>query len=247
MTIVNSRTSWGLVKLKDCSQEILGLLEEVDECQQEIQTLDRQYGLEKSGVDEKYLEIIQPWFDKRGEHIAVVPSFWYLVFLNHHSIASLVVEKEKDGLKYLANLQVEDFRGERTGCCISFYFKTNPYFTNTVLTKTYVYGHPCSESSTIDWLPGRGHEFVGSLMVIRDQLAARVPTAHASSGGARMRPAKSFFIWLMENGDPGEDEIAEVIRRDLWVNPQQYFKMNQANAHVNDSDHSSNEEVDGYL
>ena len=25
------------------------------------------------------------------------------------------------------------------------------------------------------------------------------------------RPAKSFFIWLMENGDPGEDEIAEVI------------------------------------
>jgi len=99
----------------------------------------------------------------------------------------------------------------------------------------------------MSWLPGRGHEFVGRLMVIRDQLAARDPTAYASSGGAMKRPAKSFFIWLMENGDPGEDEIAEVIRRDLWVNPQQYFKMNQANANVNDSDLSSNEEVDGDL
>ena len=68
--------------------EILGLLEQVDECQQEIRNIDRQYGLEKSGVDEKYLQVIQPWFDKRGEHIAVVPSFWYLAFLNHHSVSA---------------------------------------------------------------------------------------------------------------------------------------------------------------
>jgi len=117
----------GLVKLKDCSQEILGLLEQVDECQGEIRNIDRQYGLEKSGVDEKYLQVIQPWFDKRGEHIAVVPSFWYLAFLNHHSIASLVVEKEKDCLKYFANLQVEDFRGERTGCRGSLGVATNSW------------------------------------------------------------------------------------------------------------------------
>ena len=68
--------------------EILGLLEQVDECQQEIRNIDRQYGLEKSGVDEKYLQVIQPWFDKRGEHIAIVPSFWYLAFLNHHSVSA---------------------------------------------------------------------------------------------------------------------------------------------------------------
>nr|XP_023011776.1 protein SET [Leptinotarsa decemlineata] len=39
----------------------------------------------------------------------------------------------------------------------------------------------------------------------------------------RHEPSKTFFGWFNDNVDPYTDDIAEVIKDDLWLNPLQYY------------------------
>jgi template-activating factor I len=39
----------------------------------------------------------------------------------------------------------------------------------------------------------------------------------------RAHQARTFFTWLTDHGDPSADDIAEVIKDDMWPNPLQYF------------------------
>jgi len=34
---------------------------------------------------------------------------------------------------------------------------------------------------------------------------------------------RKFFAWFSDNTDPADDDIAEVIKDDLWPNPLQYY------------------------
>merc|ERR1711971_1551691 len=34
---------------------------------------------------------------------------------------------------------------------------------------------------------------------------------------------RTFFTWFCDNSDPQQDDVAEVIKDDLWPNPLQYF------------------------
>merc|ERR1712227_761570 len=47
-------------------------------------------------------------------------------------------------------------------------------------------------------------------------------TAKNSRKRAAQQP-KTFFTWFCDNGDPSTDDIAEVIKDDMWPNPLQYF------------------------
>merc|ERR1719251_246827 len=47
-----------------------------------------------------------------------------------------------------------------------------------------------------------------------------------AKSGSRKRAHQqqgTFFTWFCDNGDPSDDEIAEVIKDDMWPNPLQYF------------------------
>lgn len=39
----------------------------------------------------------------------------------------------------------------------------------------------------------------------------------------RVIEQKSFFAWFIDNNDPSEDEVAEIIKDDLYMFPLQYF------------------------
>lgn len=49
-------------------------------------------------------------------------------------------EDEEDALRYLNKLEVEEFEDIKSGYRINFYFDTNPYFDNEVLTKEFHLG-----------------------------------------------------------------------------------------------------------
>lgn len=42
-------------------------------------------------------------------------------------------------------------------------------------------------------------------------------------GRKRGSDIRSFFEWFTDNNDPACDEIAELIKDDLWPNPLQYY------------------------
>lgn len=54
--------------------------------------------------------------------------------------------------------------------------------------------------------------------------------AEAPASGSRRRrlDTSSFFLWYEDNVDAGSDDIAEVLREDIWHNPLQYYLVADA-------------------
>merc|ERR1711864_36127 len=56
-------------------------------------------------------------------------------------------------------------------------------------------------------------------------LTAKAAQRAAAAKGSRKRHLenRTFFTWFCDNMDPSQDDVAEVIKDDLWPNPLQYF------------------------
>ena len=118
-------------------------------------------------------------------------------------------------MQYLNKLEVEEFEDIKSGYRIKLYFDKNPYFDNDVLTKEFHLGSsgdPASQSTPIQWKES---------MDLAAKFAQRAAAAqeNASKVGSRKRAHQqqsTFFTWFCDNGDPSDDEIAEVIKDDMW-------------------------------
>merc|ERR1719232_2563939 len=166
-------------------------------------------------VEQKYNLLRRPFFEKRNEIIARIPKFWLTAFINHPQISSIIEEDEEDALQYLSKLEVEEFEDIKSGYKIKFHFSTNPYFSNTSLCKEFQLGSsgdPTSTSTAIEWKEGYN-------------LTAKAEQRAALAKGSRKRQleTRTFFTWFQDNLDPSQDDVAEVIKDDLWPNPLQYF------------------------
>ncbi|KAJ8986245.1 hypothetical protein NQ317_009951 [Molorchus minor] len=185
-------------------------LEEIDICQNEIDSINEKASEEILKVEQKYNQLRKPFFVKRNQIISSIPNFWVTAITNHPDLSALLDDAEEDCLHHLTKLEVEEFEDIKSGYWIKFYFDENPYFENAVLTKEYHLGcaTPTSESSQIIWKEG----------------CSLAPNAENVRGRKRRHePSKTFFGWFNDNVDPYTDDIAEVIKDDLWLNPLQYY------------------------
>lgn len=92
-----------------------------------------------------------------------IPEFWLTAMKNLISIAEIITDRDEDALKHLVDIRMSYL--EKPGFRLDFEFEENPYFTNTLLTKTYyyqeepgyggdfVYDH--AEGTQIDWKDGK--------------------------------------------------------------------------------------------
>lgn len=92
---------------------------------------------------------------------------------------------------------------------------------------------PSSVSTTIQWKEGKN-------------LLKTLLTKPFNNKNKRKRNLeyKTFFDWFTDNSDPVNDEIAELIKDDLWPNPLQYYLVPdiEVEAEDNDDDDDDNEE-----
>jgi len=212
-----ARISDEQVEEKDFDKETQKALEEIDANQNEIDALNEQASEEILKVEQKYNKLRRPYFDKRNEIIKRVPKFWLTAFINHPQISAIIEEEEEDCLQYLNKLEVEEYEDIKSGYRIKLYFDDNPYFDNDVLTKEFHLGSsgdPASQSTTIRWKEG---------FDLAAKAAQRAAAAAARSGRRRPLENRTFFSWFCDNGDPSVDDVAEVIKEDMWPNPMQYF------------------------
>merc|ERR1719486_447224 len=85
-------------------------------------------------------------------------------------------------------------------------------------------------------------------MDLAAKFAQRNAAAQETAKGrkrAHQQQMKTFFTWFCDNGDPSDDEIAEVIKDDMWPNPLQYFlvpDIEVENGDDEDDDDMENEE-----
>nr|CAD7590125.1 unnamed protein product [Timema genevievae] len=93
---------------------------------------------------------------------------------------------------------------------------------------------PASQSTSIRWKEGNDLYKTGK---------ERTP----GKGKKRSLEQKSFFNWFTDHADPSADDIAEVIKDDMWPNPLQYYlvpDIEMENGVDGDEDASDEEEAD---
>uniref|UniRef100_A0A4D5R943 DNA replication factor/protein phosphatase inhibitor SET/SPR-2 n=1 Tax=Scolopendra viridis TaxID=118503 RepID=A0A4D5R943_SCOVI len=228
---------------RDYDAETQKALEEIDACQNEIDALNEKASEEILKVEQKYNKLRKPFFEKRNEIIKKIPNFWVTAFVNHPQISAILEEEEEECLHYLTKLEVEEFEDIKSGYRIKFYFDENPYFENDILTKEFhlgssvlTVGDPASQSTPIKWKEGM-------------DLTKRHQEKQQQMKNSRKRThqPRTFFTWFTDHGDPSADDIAEVIKDDMWPNPLQYFlvpDIEVENGLEGDEDDSEEDEVD---
>merc|ERR1719348_208943 len=188
-------------------------------------------------VEQKYNLLRRPFFEKRNEIIGRIPKFWLTAFINHPQISSIIEEDEEDALQYLAKLEVEEFEDIKSGYKIIFHFSENPSFSNPSLCKEFQLGSsgdPTSSSTEIGWKEGYN-------------LTAKAAQRAAAEKGSRKRhlETRTFFTWFCDNLDPSQDDVAEVVKDDLWPNPLQYFLVPDIEVDNNGEEEELEDEEEG--
>ncbi|KHJ87207.1 nucleosome assembly protein [Oesophagostomum dentatum] len=154
-------------------------------------------------VEQKYNLLRRPQYEKRSEMIKKIPNFWCTAFLNHPQLSSIIDESEEQALAHLTNIEVDEFDDIKSGFRLRFFFSQNEFFENEKIEKEYNLGDtPSTTGTTIRWKEGK----------------------NLGKKGDSSSPL-SFFEWLSENVDPAHDDIAEVIKDDMWPNPLQYYLL----------------------
>lgn len=198
--------------------ELVLSIEKLQEIQDELEKINDEQSDKVLEVEQKYNEVRKPVYDKRHEVIKGIPDFWFTAFQSHPTLCELLNEEDEKIFKYLSSIEVEDSKDVKSGYSISFIFNPNPYFENSKLTKTLTFldeGSTKITATPIEWKEGMG-------------LANGV--AHDKNGNKRPHDDESFFSWFSEtehrdNMNEVPDEIAELIREDLWPNPLSYFNQ----------------------
>lgn len=209
-------------------------LEEIDACQNEIDALNEKASEEILQTEQKYNKLRKPFFGKRNTITEKIPNFWVTAFVNHPQISAILDEEEEECLQFLRTVNIEEFDDIKSGYKITFGFNENPYFSNDTLVKEFhlgTTGDPTSKSTEISWKEGKN-------LVKKAEERQGVN----SSGKRKMVVDRTFFQWFSDNSDPAADDIAEVLKDDMWPNPLQYFLASEMEENGMDSD--GEEELD---
>ncbi|KAM5570734.1 NAP1-related protein 2 [Rosa sericea] len=205
-------------------------IEKLQEVQDELEKINEEASDKVLEVEQKYNEIRKPVYDKRNDIIKAIPDFWLTAFMSHPALGELLTDEDQKIFKHLTSLEVEDCKDVKSGYTISLFFSPNPYFEDTKLSKTFTFLDEGTKvtATSIKWKEGMG-----------------IPngTNHEKKGNKRPPSEESFFSWFGDSQekdimDEIHDEIAEVIKEDLWPNPLTYF------SHDADDEEFDEDEVD---
>ncbi|KAI7748690.1 hypothetical protein M8C21_000339 [Ambrosia artemisiifolia] len=145
--------------------------------------LEAKYLEEKAQLEAKYLKLYEPLYAKRyeivngltevegvsndntgdkenNESARGVPNFWLTAMKSNEVLADEISESDEGALQYLKDIKWCRLDGAK-GFKLELYFNPNPYFKNSVLTKTYEMineeEHILEKAigTEIEWFPGK--------------------------------------------------------------------------------------------
>nr|XP_051698004.1 testis-specific Y-encoded protein 9 isoform X1 [Oryctolagus cuniculus] len=189
------------------------LLEELEALQLDMQPVNNQATRAYARLKQKLQQRRRVLLEQRRSVIQDIPGFWAKVFVNHPQMSAMVRDKDEDLLSYMVNLQfaftlswqVEEVNHPNNCCKIKMYFQINPYFCNKLIEKEYlrdVKGYIAYHSTTVKWHRTYKHEAQS-----RRQYSSTL----------------SIFNWFLDHNFVGSNRIAEIICKDMWLNPVAYY------------------------
>eukprot|EP00775_Hariotina_reticulata_P013193 gene13193-13324_t len=209
-------------------------VEQLKTVQEQHTELEKAFRKERLELEEKFAKLYAPLYMERAaivngekevplpegaeaDDTKGIPGFWATVLARAELVLS---DKDADALTYLTDVTTENITGtskqpvdeegaekevETVGFKLSFHFKQNPYFHNTVLTKSYFMlddDEPVLERShgtAIDWKPGKN--LTVKVMKKKPKKGAR-PDAKPQT---KLEPVESFFNFFSPPQIPEDD------------------------------------------
>lgn len=212
--------------------ELVLAIQKLQEVQDELEKVNEEASDKVLEVEQKYNEIRRPVYQKRSEIIQGITDFWLTAFLSHPALSEILTDEDQQVFKFLQSLDVEDFKDVKSGYSITFTFRPNPYFEDSKLVKVFRFsdeGTASVSGTQPRWKEGM--DFTNGVK-------------HAV-GMKRSQPEESFFKWfsetLQKDLSDGTDEVADIIREDLWPNPLKYFNNDQDDDDDDDDDDEDEE------
>ncbi|KAJ6840511.1 nucleosome assembly protein 1,4-like [Iris pallida] len=155
-------------------------VEALREIQSHHDELEAKFFEERAALEAKYQKLYEPLYTKRYEIVngvvevegaknenaeeaseeKGVPNFWLTAMKTNEVLAEEIQERDEEALTFLKDIKwckIDDPKGFK----LEFFFNSNPYFKNSVLTKTYHMiddEEPILEKALgteIEWLPGK--------------------------------------------------------------------------------------------
>ncbi|KAK9923643.1 hypothetical protein M0R45_032050 [Rubus argutus] len=209
------------------------------EMQGQHDELEKKFFEERAALEAKYQKLYEPLYIKRYEIVngvtevegvknesAVdqgenateekgVPDFWLTAMKTNEVLSEEISERDEGALKYLKDIKwcrIDNPKGFK----LEFFFDTNPYFKNSVLTKTYHMiddDEPILEKAIgteIEWYPGKS-------------LTQKILKKKPRKGSKNSKPmtktedCESFFNFfnppeIPDNDDGFDEETAEELQ-----------------------------------
>ncbi|GJM93366.1 hypothetical protein PR202_ga09915 [Eleusine coracana subsp. coracana] len=212
--------------LESLDPKVRKRVEVLQEFQSQHNELEAKFFEERAELEAKYQKLYQPLYSKRREIVTGVdevegitqggdetlaehkdkgvPDFWLNAMKNNEILADEIQKRDEEALKYLTDIRwfrIVDPKGFK----IEFSFNTNPFFKNSMLTKTY---HMIDEDdpilekaigTEIEWYPGKC-------------LTQKVLQKKPKKGSKNTKPitktedCESFFTFFSPPQVPDDDE-----------------------------------------
>ena len=197
--------------------------------QQREKIMHEQYLKERIALEKKYERLLQPLYRERAtivkgdndksstatspDDITGIPQFWVCAMTQMEAIGAMIAEEDVDCLEYLQDIVCTD-RSDGQGFTLEFYFKPNPYFTNSVLQKEYnvpnlfLSDEPLLKNvagTAIHWKDGKSltHRTILKKQRGKGKNAGQLRTV------SKVEATESFFHWFSPPEMPAMDAIDE--------------------------------------
>eukprot|EP00581_Thalassiosira_minuscula_P017273 CAMPEP_0183727316 /NCGR_PEP_ID=MMETSP0737-20130205/25386_1 /TAXON_ID=385413 /ORGANISM="Thalassiosira miniscula, Strain CCMP1093" /LENGTH=444 /DNA_ID=CAMNT_0025958913 /DNA_START=110 /DNA_END=1444 /DNA_ORIENTATION=+ len=164
---------------------------------------------------EGVVEDVEDEEDENGEEDVVgIPQFWACAMGHVDVIAELITEADVDCLDHLQDVTCTDFP-DGLGFELHFHFNTNPFFTNTVLTKRYEVPNLLTEDepilknvtgTTINWKPNQSLTYK---QITKKQRKKGGPNAGQIRTITKKERTESFFHFFTPPKMPGLMEVMD--------------------------------------
>ncbi|KAK5864147.1 hypothetical protein PBY51_001109 [Eleginops maclovinus] len=193
------------VKMAPEMRQSVALLAQV---QMRLEALEKKNARLHQRLELKISRQRRPHLDQRSSITKTIPGFWVTALLNHPHLSAHIDETDEDALSYMTDLEIESFKNNKLGYRIRFHFRRNPYFQNNIIMKELhlgMGGSPMSFSNPILWHRGQNL------------------TAHSEPKKSSRGVYQTFFSWFSDHTTPGSDDVAQILKDDLFRDPLRYY------------------------
>ncbi|XP_030473485.1 nucleosome assembly protein 1;4-like isoform X1 [Syzygium oleosum] len=240
--------------LESLSPNVRKRVEALKEIQSHHDELEAKFFEERAALEAKYQKLYEPLYTKRYEIVngivevdgvvkeasaAVeedksseekgVPNFWLTAMKTNEILAEEISERDEGALKYLQDIKWSRIDKPK-GFKLEFFFDANPYFKNSVLTKTYHMidddDEPILEKAIgteIEWYPGK---------CLTEKLLKKKPRKGSKNAKpiTKIEKCESFFNFFNppEIPDDDEDDLDEDTAEELQNLMEQDYDMGSA-------------------